>query len=312
MGKETFEELRQADRGRPKIVAIVGDTMIDEWVECALFMSQDGCPSSRHTQFHVFPGGAAGCARQFSNWYTKARLLGPANEKLFTLMSKTAPLVLMDRTPLCPEVSIKQRFILPSDKLHYRCDHDVDHYGLSQTPIEVIRLGVVNSLRETVWHALLLVDYEKGLLNTELIRACIAIAQERNAIIVADPKRAPSVFKGAVLKINAAYHAEYEKEVHLHPGPVVSTIGPGKPTITVSGLTTMGVSGGGRYVAPKNHVGAGDCFGAHLTLGLVHGMSIQESAELAHRAGRVYVSRRYGLPPTPEEIEADYEASKGD
>ena len=54
-----------------------------------------------------------------------------------------------------------------------------------------------------------------------------------------------------------------------------------------------------------SHVGAGDCFGAHIVLALAHGFSLREAAALAHSAGRVYVQFPHNRAPRPEEIAAD-------
>jgi sugar/nucleoside kinase (ribokinase family) len=54
-----------------------------------------------------------------------------------------------------------------------------------------------------------------------------------------------------------------------------------------------------------NHVGAGDCFAAHLTLALAYGFSLKEAAGLAHSAGRVYVQSFHNHPPFPTDIAAD-------
>ena len=56
-----------------------------------------------------------------------------------------------------------------------------------------------------------------------------------------------------------------------------------------------------------NHVGAGDCFGAHLVLALMYGFSLEDAATIAHSAGRVYVQHLHNRPPLPEEIEEDLE-----
>ena len=59
-------------------------------------------------------------------------------------------------------------------------------------------------------------------------------------------------------------------------------------------------------VEVKNHVGAGDCFAAHLILGLAYGLSLEDAATVAHSAGRVYVQFPHNRPPLPSEIVADF------
>jgi D-beta-D-heptose 7-phosphate kinase/D-beta-D-heptose 1-phosphate adenosyltransferase len=61
----------------------------------------------------------------------------------------------------------------------------------------------------------------------------------------------------------------------------------------------------------KSHVGAGDCFAAHLVLALAHGLSLEEAAMIAHSAGRIYVQHPHGRPPWPHEIKKDLDPAGG-
>jgi len=61
----------------------------------------------------------------------------------------------------------------------------------------------------------------------------------------------------------------------------------------------------------KSHVGAGDCFAAHLTLALAHGIPLEQAAAIAHSAGRVYVQHLHGRPPYPIEIRKDLSPQRG-
>ena len=54
-----------------------------------------------------------------------------------------------------------------------------------------------------------------------------------------------------------------------------------------------------------NHVGAGDCFAAHLALAMAHSLSLVDAVAIAHSAGRVYVQHPHNRPPTPDEIKKD-------
>ena len=64
-------------------------------------------------------------------------------------------------------------------------------------------------------------------------------------------------------------------------------------------------SGGLTSVKCVNHVGAGDCFSAHLVLALAYGFTLEDAAVIAHSAGRVYVQHQHSRPPLPQEVRED-------
>jgi D-beta-D-heptose 7-phosphate kinase/D-beta-D-heptose 1-phosphate adenosyltransferase len=144
----------------------------------------------------------------------------------------------------------------------------------------------------------LLSDYDKGFLTQELIREVVDLCKQRGIPCVADAKREPAVYAGTVLKCNSAYVSKYLNV--LRRDNVIVTYGPTNPTVNdVEGCSIV------KHVECVNHVGAGDCFAAHLALALGYGFSLVDAAMLAHAAGRVYVQHPHNRPPHPCEIEED-------
>jgi len=154
--------------------------------------------------------------------------------------------------------------------------------------------------------AILISDYDKGSLSEETIAAIIDECRRRKIPVVSDAKRRPQVYAGSVLKCNADYESRFLGRGAKFAFGAVVTRGPEAPT----------VNGELVYAAPsrtpcRNHVGAGDCFAAHLTLALAHGFSLVEAAAIAHSAGRVYVQHEHNRAPWPHEVRRDFDQVGG-
>ncbi len=124
---------------------------------------------------------------------------------------------------------------------------------------------------------------------------------------VADCKREPEVYDGCVLKCNGDYQDKYCELIPFEN--MVITHGEKNPAVW-SGPVPYGIGQPLPSVRCVNHVGAGDCFAAHLTLALTCGFSLKDAAALAHSAGRVYVQYPHNRPPQPDEIAADLSGHK--
>jgi sugar/nucleoside kinase (ribokinase family) len=146
----------------------------------------------------------------------------------------------------------------------------------------------------------LISDYNKGFLTKEFICEIVNICRKRNVPCVADAKREPEVYTGCILKGNAEW--AHTTKINLLHENLVLTYGKNPPTVNAK---AVGI--GSEPVECINHVGAGDCFAAHLTLALAYGFSLEEAAALAHSAGRVYVQHPHNRAPWPKEVAEDLE-----
>ena len=249
-----------------KHIVIIGDTMIDRWVHGHLAECQDGCPKFVQESVVEVPGGAANAERCLSEWNVRTSLYGFATN----------------------DGPVKTRYV-DGGKIVFRADDDglLDHgakYGWARKlASEMVGCAA----------GVLLSDYDKGFLTPEFIREVADLCKRRNVPCVADCKRAPEVYEGCIRKGNLDYLSRY--------GLVdVITMGSDSPAVVPRGLLFDW-----QPVKCVNHVGAGDCFAAHLTLALSYGFPLKESAALAHSAGRVYVQYPHNRPPTPVEIATD-------
>ncbi len=230
------------------------------------------------------PGGAANAERCLSRWDVRTSLSGYAQND-------------------CP---IKTRYV-EGNRILFRADDD----GVK---VRVNSYKWAHNLALEMAHCadgVLLSDYDKGFLTTDLISAIAEICHSRGIPCVADIKRPPSTYPSCILKCNSDYQQHHNQDLSTlvydvdSPQKLVVTAGPLNPIIWGQGDKPLGL---GYYLPPItciNHVGAGDCFAAHLTLALTYGFSLKESAALAHSAGRVYVQHLHNRPPLPTEVMAD-------
>ena len=262
--------LRQLNKSRKRIL-VCGDVMVDHWVRGNVESCQDGCPKFVQKSYCTRPGGAGNAARCLKNWSVDTELFGQLGQ---------------DR----PE---KWRFVDADGKIAFRWDDEahlsvVDrlHYKWSyDQSLELVKSALVAGV--------LLSDYDKGFLSPELIHQVADLCWSEGIPCVADVKRAPTTYAKCILKSN--------EDWYLRHG-IASVVTRGADSPLVSGLPLDQY-----YPCVKcvNHVGAGDCFSAHLVLGLTYGLSLKDSAAIAHSAGRVYVQHPYNRPPRPAEIMAD-------
>ncbi len=303
-----IRKLIEADRAAPKRILVVGDAMIDSYVTGAVSYSQDGCLKLSDTDACRVPGGAANAARQFANWPSTATLCSPAGvgEDFHFLADRAwgyaANLMVKGGSP-----PSKQRFVTPDGRVLLRWDVEAPGYGLTPDQRAESRKALVAALREGRYDAVLFSDYDKGWLADYALREAVGVGRLLGIPVVADAKREAHIYAGAVLKCNEDY-AKAKTPLVANDGleGLVVTRGARPPVVRREEL-----AGDWPSVMCVNHVGAGDCFAAHLTLALAHGFDLADAARVAHHAGRVYVRHRHNRPPWPHEVRKDHDPVGG-
>lgn len=286
------EQLLTEITKKRKRIVVIGDAMIDHWVHGRVETCQDGCRKLVEESRVDLPGGAGNASRSIINW--------PVNVDMFAYSWKFRP--------------HKWRFIDTNNDIVFRWDDE----KLSPEVDRAQNLWAYEQATEMVncADAVLLSDYDKGFLTPEFISSVSGICKQRGIPCVADAKRVPDLYAGCVLKCNADYQHSHNEELSrlVYDADMgqrlVVTDGPLNPVIWDGAIPPLGL---GYYLPPVkcvNHVGAGDCFAAHLTLALAYGFSLKEAAGLAHSAGRVYVQHSHNRPPIPQEIVVDLSGGK--
>lgn len=262
-------KLIELDKYKPRRILVVGDAMVDVYIHGKTTSTcQEGCTKFVEEERVTVPGGAANAARSLRYWFSRSEciydyLCGP----------------------------IKTRYLV-DNKVVFRHDKD----GI-QLDLKVIRNTICDTLGSWKPEGVLISDYDKGLMTPEFINIVISYCTFGRIPCVADVKREPLIYEGAIIKANCNWYDYYRK------GDVV-TFGDTCPVVV--GESIYNNDDFLPEVNCINHVGAGDCFAAHLTLALACGLSLKEAAMVAHSAGRVYVQHLHNEPPKPSEIEADF------
>lgn len=260
------ERLIDCTSNQRKFIVVAGDVMIDRWVHGHLDDSQDGCHKFVQRSACETVGGAGNAVRSLENWNVHTELYGHWNR------------------------GTKTRFVdeLGSTSfIAFRHDCDV----IAGPEYNNDRGYCLNCVEQA--DGVLLCDYDKGFLTPQLILKIAERCRRRGIPCVADVKRDPSLYSGCITKANEEWYLKYG---------IASVVTRGQCLPSVRGTVV-----GNHLSAVKcvNHVGAGDCFSAHLVLALAHQFSLEDAAVVAHSAGRVYVQHPHNRPPFPQEVAAD-------
>lgn len=275
------EELIRRDLKKRARLLFIGDSMTDVYVHGRLEETcQDNCPKFVGQSTVTVSGGSANAARSLSHWHVVSAcpthgLSGP----------------------------VKTRFVVRPD--NYRdvivWRHDDDTVKFDQ---ELARKECLRVLECYPFDGVLISDYDKGLLTPDFLAKVIWYCKQNNIPCVADAKREPDLYAGAIIKANRDWASKmWFRFAHWREWAVI-TYAFDPPLLFNDGYQ-------GNFMKPMpyvplvNHVGAGDCFAAHLILALAHRFSLKESAAIAHSAGRVYVQKPHNEPPRPEDIASD-------
>lgn len=314
---DTYREVLNRDRGRRLRAAVVGDVIIDEYVQGTLTRLAQEQPvpifeSRPGTEYRLL-GGAGNVARQFKHWNADVKIVALVDDETEELCEhanlRTCHCVGfygLGRNPVKRRLCVDDREI---------CRHDIETvgYGLPQDVLSSRLVDLVGKFQRLLDEGLdlvLLCDYGKGLFDQSMLAAFIQTAREAGVLTIADPHhhRAPQDYLGVdVLKLNDLYARRWPRFL---VGKVnVCTRGADAPTIFSLDDTKVCVMR--PPVHARSVVGAGDCFAAHLGLALAHGLEVKDAAEIAHSAGRVYVQRQHNRPVHPLEIGPDLDSIAG-
>lgn len=271
---DTFDKLVRLDRESPKTILFIGDGMNDVYVHGRIESCQDGCPKFISDTAITVGGGVFNAYASIEKWNSRRYCQGEND-------------------------TIKTRFMV-NGKIAFRYDCDVRSEPFAN----------MDYVHRAEPDAILMSDYDKGFLSEEMIRQIIDYATERKIPCVVDAKREPSLYDGAILKCNKDYESKYEFEFLNSSVTPIVTQGQENPYYFQKNNEEL-IFQSGKEVRCVSHVGAGDCFSAHLVLALANGLTIEESIPIAHSAGRVYVQHPHNRPPWPHEVRKDIDPLRG-
>jgi rfaE bifunctional protein kinase chain/domain len=295
------------DRARAMRIAVVGDAMLDVYLtgDVERISPEAPVPVVRVRDRKHALGGAANVAQNVVAIGAHCDFVGAIGDDRggATLMEMLRAIGEDGRSLVRVErpTTQKTRIVARSQQL-VRVDEeeDADLVGAEvEVVLEAVRIAVAGA------DALVLEDYNKGLLVPAVIREAIDRATERRIPIVVDPKfrnffeyRGATMFKPNRRELEAALGAAVDVD---HPDAVPATVqrlGVEHILLTLGDRGMALFSANGEVVRVPtvarevyDVVGAGDTVTAYLATMLAAGASAREAAEIANVAAGIEVSK---------------------
>lgn len=313
LSEKRFNELLNAFHR--KTIAVVGDVMLDRyiWGNVSRISPEAPVPVIDVLDESARLGGAANVAHNIHSLGGKAVLIGvvgnDASGDMLTQLVRTEGFttegIMRDSSR---PTTVKTRIIAHSQHVA-RVDRE------SRTEIdETTRTRVINFIRENIsnFEAIVLEDYNKGLMGKEFIREAIEIAAKAGTMITVDPKlrnffeyKRVTLFKPNLKEAEEALGMRVQnlEEARSAGNEILRRLDAEYVLMTrgEKGMSLFSRSGSEYHATAKaRHVadvsGAGDTVIATTTLSLAAGASAQEAATLANLAAGV-VCGEVGVVP---------------
>ena len=320
MDRLTPEKLEQIfERARHVRVLVVGDVMLDTylWGQASRISPEAPVPVVRVTNETRALGGAANVAMNvvaLGAACTVAGVVGddPAGRELVRELEEAGIdagglLVLANRP-----TTVKTRVMVRHQQVA-RYDRE-DDGDLNEADAEALRRIVADRIAEV--DAVVLEDYNKGVLIPSIIRSTIDAARAANKPVVVDPKfrrffeyRGATVFKPNLVELGAAMRetphpddAKWLQQTRMELGceHLLVTLGEDGMALATADNGFVRVPTVARSVYDVS--GAGDTVTACLAVALSAGATVEEAAVLANHAAGIEVSKAGVATVTPDEL----------
>ena len=305
-------------------IVVVGDLILDRYLigDTDRLSPEAPVPVVTVREHRAALGGAANVAANVAAMGATCRLVGVVGDDPTgrALRAEMATLRLTDsfvETTAGRPTTSKTRVLARGQQV-VRIDEEVDRL-LDDVELARVIARTEEALADA--DALLLEDYNKGLLAPPLIRAAMATATRRGIPVVVDPKfrqffdyAGATVFKPNRREMEAALGAAVDLEkrnalpealTRLKVDNLLLTLGAeGMVLVTRDGATTT-LPSLAREVYDVS--GAGDTVTAWAGTALASGASVQEAAELANYAAGIEVGKSGVAVVTRDEVLDLYE-----
>ena len=307
-------------RAQGKRIAVIGDVMLDVYLsgDVERISPEAPVPVVRVRERRNALGGAANVAQNVVAVGAHCDLVAavgrdPGGDKLRAMLAEIgAPgssLVTVDRC-----TTQKTRIVARSQQL-VRVDEEEDE---DVSGDEVARLLDATDIAVRAADALVLEDYNKGVLVPRVIRAAIDAARARGIPVIVDPKyrnffsyAGATIFKPNRRELEAALGAEVDVD---HPEAMPATLerlGVEHILLTLGERGMALFSPHGEIVrvptaarAVYDVVGAGDTVTAYLATMLAAGATPREAAEIANVAAGIEVGKLGAATVSAAEVRA--------
>ena len=305
-------------------IVVVGDIMLDRFIHGQVdrISPEAPVPVLKLQGEHNMPGGAANVARNLAHLGVDVTLIGlvgkDQNADILSLAIEDEPAITY--RPLAIDnrmTTVKTRFTASGQQI-LRVDEE-NNQTVTQSVYSRLLKMVERALNKA--DALILSDYNKGIIDHSTAQAIIALAKEKGIRVIADPKKIdPTVFKGASLMTPNL--GEFKAMTTLATN-TMQDIGFAAKSLVKSNkmdalLVTLGAEG--MMYAEKNtaplHIssmaksvydvsGAGDTVIATFTAAITAGAEPVDAMSLANTAAGLVVAKSGTATTMPGEILAD-------
>jgi len=322
--RDRLQELFAAIDRQPPRIAVLGDAMLDLYLKGDVdrISPEAPVPVVRVRERRYALGGAANVAQNVLAIGARCELIAAVGrdatgtqlrEMLAERGAERRGLVDCDRP-----TTTKTRVVARGQQV-VRVDEEVDA-DLSGDEITRVLDAIARAVAEA--DALILEDYNKGVLVPAVIRAAVDAATTRGIPIIVDPKyrnffayAGATIFKPNRRELEAALGAEVDL-AHAEALPAVLTrLGAEHLLLTLSehGMALIGRDGGVERIPTTARevydvVGAGDTVTAYLAATLAAGATPLEAAIVANYAAGVEVGKAGAATVSPQEILEAYDA----
>jgi rfaE bifunctional protein kinase chain/domain len=305
-------------------VTVVGDAMLDVYLrgDVERISPEAPVPVVRVRDRRYALGGAGNVAQNVRAVGSRCDLVSAIGDDaggrqlssmLEAIGAGLGSLVTVDRP-----TTTKTRIVARSQQV-VRVDEE-DDTDLDSAAVERVLAAVDGAVRQA--DALVIEDYNKGVLVPRVIGAAMQAARARGIPIVVDPKyrnfflyRGATIFKPNRRELGEALGAEIELD---HPEALPATfarLGVDHLLLTLGERGMVLVSAGGQIKSVPTMarevydvVGAGDTVTAYLALVLAAGGSASEAAVIANYAAGVEVGKPGAATVSPAEVLEAYDA----
>jgi D-beta-D-heptose 7-phosphate kinase/D-beta-D-heptose 1-phosphate adenosyltransferase len=319
--RERLQALLDAARGRR--IAVIGDAMLDVYLrgDVDRISPEAPVPVVRVTERKLALGGAANVAQNITAIGSECEMIcavgdDPAGVRVRQMLhdvgADTRSIVHVER-----QTTTKTRVLARSQQLvRYDEEEDSELGGDEMSQLLAAALDAVDRA-----DAVILEDYNKGVLGASVIGPVIQRARERSLPVVVDPKyrnffayRGATIFKPNVRELESALGAEVDLE-HVAALPsALDRLGVENLLLTLGeqGMALVSANGEiGRIPTTAREVydvvGAGDTVTAYLGTMLAAGGTPSEAAVIANFAAGVEVGKLGAATVTTGEVAEAYE-----
>ncbi len=304
----------QQSRGR---ILVIGDLILDEYIFGSVNRISPEAPVQiveQHSENFTL-GGAANVAHNLATIACSVDMMGVIGDdtqgrKLTALMKEkgieTSSLYIDESRP----TTSKLRIIAGNQQI-VRVDNEV------KTPISSeAQASLLEEVKEKLAHAdaLILSDYQKGVLSPELCQNIIAEAKKANVLLIADPKgKDLSKLKGVDIITPNKKELQHATPDNLDEEASIDYLFEKLQLKNI--LLTRGEEGMRLYTKGKpafniqttakevyDVTGAGDTVVSVLTMALTTGLNLKESCKLANCAAGIVVGKLGTSTITIEEL----------